>query len=248
MNAVAKTDEARGAVVQMNDGSALQRILDAARDPAVDVDKYERLMAMYERIEARQAAQSYAAAMTDAQKEMTPVSRDASNPQTKSKYATYGALDAVLRPIYTKHGFSLSFTEGDGAGPDKVRVVCRVRHTGGNVDSPYVDMPADGKGAKGNDVMTKTHATMSAFTYGKRALLKNIFNIAETDDDGNNAAGGTITEDQVKQLQTLIMEVDADLPKFLAYLKVERLDELPTKHFDRAVQALERWAREAGKK
>lgn len=248
MTALAKTDETRGAVVQMNDGSALQRILDAARDPAVDVDKYERLMAMYERTEARMAAQAYAAAMNAAQAEMEPISRDAANPQTRSKYASYGALDAAIRPIYTKHGFSLSFGAGEGAPADHVRVVCRVRHSAGSSDAPYVDIPADGKGAKGGDVMTKTHATVSAFSYGKRVHLKNIFNLAEVDDDGNGAGGGLVTDDQVKRLQHLIVEIDADLPKFLAFLKVERLEELSAKHFDRAVQALEEWAKKAGRK
>jgi hypothetical protein len=53
----------------------------------------------------------------------------------------------------------------------------------------HVDMPADGKGAKGGDVMTKTHATASALTYAKRYLLLQIFALAigESDDDGNAA-------------------------------------------------------------
>jgi hypothetical protein len=41
-----------------------------------------------------------------------------------------------------------------------------------------IDMPADGKGAKGGDVMTKTHAMGAAASYGQRYLLKLIFNIA----------------------------------------------------------------------
>jgi hypothetical protein len=111
-----------------------------------------------------------------------------------------------------------------------------------------LDSPADGKGAKGGDVMTKTQATVAAFSYGKRVHLKNIFNLAEIDDDGNGAGGGFVTEDQVRKLQQLIMDVDADLPKFLAFLKVERLDALPAKQFTRAVQALEEWAKKAGRK
>src|SRR5690606_15862485 len=53
-------------------------------------------------------------------------------------------------------------------------------------------MPADGKGAKGGDVMTKTHAAGSAMSYGQRYLLKLIFNVAigENDDDGNSAGSG----------------------------------------------------------
>jgi hypothetical protein len=38
-------------------------------------------------------------------------------------------------------------------------------------------------------MMTPTHASIAAVTYGRRALLKMIFNLAEDDDDGNLAGG-----------------------------------------------------------
>jgi hypothetical protein len=225
VSALAKTDEARGAVVQMNDGSALQRILDAARDPAVDVDKYERLMAMYERTEARFMAQQFAVAMSDAQAEMRIVSQDAANPQTRSRYASYAALDKAMRPIYTRHGFSLSFNTAEGAPDLHVRVVCQVKHRDGASETHHIDIPADGKGAKGNDVMTKTHATMSAVTYGRRALLKMIFNIAEgkdIDDDGNGAGdrddGELCSDAEAQAIVSLAEEIGAPLDRVLGYV------------------------------
>ena len=68
-----------------------------------------------------------------------------------------------------------------------MRVLCYVSHSAGHTRTYQCDMPADGKGAKGNDVMTKTHAAGSAASYGMRYLLKMIFNIAigEDDTDGN---------------------------------------------------------------
>ena len=68
-----------------------------------------------------------------------------------------------------------------------MRVLCYVSHSAGHTRTYQCDMPSDGKGAKGNDVMTKTHAAGSAASYGMRYLLKMIFNIAigEDDTDGN---------------------------------------------------------------
>lgn len=162
----------------------------AARDPGVDIDKMERLISMQERVQDRQARIEYDNAMRAAQAGMQRIRADANNPQTKSKYASYGALDRAVRPIYSNNGFSLSFDTGEGAPADHVRVVCCVAHVGGHRESHHIDMPADGKGAKGGDVMTKTHATGAATTYGKRYLLNMIFNIAvgEDDDDGNSAS------------------------------------------------------------
>lgn len=184
MNAVAT--QAESSVVEANATSIMQVISRAASDPTVDVDKLERLLGMYERIGARDAEIAYNDAMSAAQAEMRPIAADASNPQTKSRYASFVALDGALRPIYTKHGFSLSFDTADGAPADHVRLVCKVSHRTGHSERPRIDMPADGKGAKGGDVMTKTHATGAAMTYGQRYLLKMIFNIAVGEDtDGN---------------------------------------------------------------
>jgi hypothetical protein len=160
-----------------------------ASTPGLAVESLERLMALWERTEARKAETAFNTAMAAAQNEMRPVAADAWNPQTKSKYASYEALDRALRPTYTKHGFALSFNTGDSKQPDHVLVICEATHLGGHSKHYQVDMPADGKGAKGGDVMTKTHATGSAITYGMRYLLKAIFNIAvgDGDDDGNRA-------------------------------------------------------------
>jgi hypothetical protein len=160
-----------------------------ARDRDVSVEKIERLMALWERAEAKKAETAFNAAMSAGQKQMRPVAADADNPQTRSRYASYAALDRALRPIYTDHGFGLSFDTGDSPHELHVRVLCLVTHAAGHSRIYHVDMPADGKGAKGGDVMTRTHATGSALSYGMRYLLKMIFNVAvgEDDDDGNDA-------------------------------------------------------------
>ncbi len=160
-----------------------------AADPNISVEKIERLMALWERIEARKAQTAFNAAMSAAQAEMKPVAADATNPQTRSRYASYEALDRALRPIYTKHGFALSFNTGDAPGADVVRVLCEVTHSAGHEKLYKADMPADGKGAKGGDVMTKTHASGAAMSYGMRYLLKMIFNIAVGEDDTDGNAG-----------------------------------------------------------
>lgn len=160
----------------------------AARDQTIDVEKMEKLLVMAERLQARKAEAEYDLAMNLAQSEMRPVANDSDNPQTRSRYVSYGALDRAVRPIYTQHGFSLSFGT-KSPSPDRVTVTCRISHRAGHTERVEIDMPADGKGAKGGDVMTKTHATGSAVSYGMRYLLKMIFNIAvgEYDDDGNAA-------------------------------------------------------------
>lgn len=241
MSAVAKIEKTD--IVQVGDTASLMEVIArAAADPAIDVEKLERLMAMAERIEARNAEQSFAAAMTDAQGDMGRVSADATNPQTRSKYASYAALDRVVRPIYSKHGFALSFGTGDAPTPDVVRVICTVSHRAGHSRLYHVDMPADGKGAKGGDVMTKTHAVGAALSYGSRYLLKLIFNVAvgEDDDDGNGASSesGPISASQLAVITDLLVKFDADVPRFCKYMGVEAVKDIPAKQYRKAVESL----------
>lgn len=176
------------ALVAKTEDPMITMIERAARDPAIDINKLERLIALQEKAQERGAEQAFNAAMSDAQGEMTSVAVDSNNPQTKSRYASYFALDKALRPIYSKHGFALSFGTGEIPQESYVRVLCYASHRGGFTRTYHIDMPADGKGAKGGDVMTKTHATGSAMSYGQRYLLKMIFNISVGSDDDGNAA------------------------------------------------------------
>jgi hypothetical protein len=173
----------------------LQMIERAARDPSIDVDKLDRLLLMRERENARVAEQAFNAALAEAQTEMHPVATDSDNPQARSRYASYAALDRAVRPIYAGHGFALSFNTADAPGPEQARIVCDVSHVGGHTRRYHIDMPVDGKGARGGDVMTKTHAMGSGVSYGMRYLLRMIFNLAiDYDDDGNAAGGHAKTE------------------------------------------------------
>lgn len=226
--------------------SVLQMIERAASDPSIEIGKMERLLAMHERLAAQDAKAAFNEAMSSLQGKMTAIATDAENPSTRSKYASYKALDTVLRPLYTAEGFSLTFDTGDGALENSVRVLCHVGHKAGHTHTYRADIPADGKGAKGGDVMTKTHAMGSAFTYGQRYLLKLIFNVAigELDDDGNSA-GATIESEQKIALLKLIEETKADLAKFLGFFNIADIDDLPAAKFNDAVKMLEAKKRKA---
>lgn len=224
--------------------SLLTVIERASRDPSVDLDKMERLLKMHKEMLDGQKEDEFNAALAAAQAEMTVVSKDASNPQTRSKYASYAALDRGIRPAYTRHGFSVTFDTADVDGkPDYIRVLAFVSRAG-HTRRYHLDMPADGKGAKGGDVMTKTHATGSAVKYGRRYLLEMIFNIAtgERDDDGNAASGERkfVSEEQLGRLNALADELAIDKIKFCRALGVDSLADIYANKFEDAVAMMER--------
>lgn len=230
--------------VQSETSAIISMIERAARDPSVDLDKLKQLMAMRREVEADAAEKTFNIAMRAAQADMGRVRADATNSQTRSRYATYAAMDRALRPIYVKYGFSLSFDEADSPKPEHIRVLCYVSHEAGHTRTYHKDMPADGKGAKGGDVMTKTHAAGSASSYGMRYLLKGIFNVAiGDDDDDGNAAGNTgelLSPEQVEEMQGLIVERGANLQAFLKWAKVEKIEDIRATFYESCMSAIRR--------
>lgn len=252
MSTELQTKEEQKQITTVTDTAAIMSVIErAASDPNVDIDKMERLMAMHERMVNKNAEMSFTQAMTEAQSEMRPISANMVNNQTRSKYADYSQLDKVLRPIYTNHGFSLSFDTAETERQDYIKVTCIVSHKDGHSRSYSAPMPADGKGAKGGDVMTKTHAAGSAMTYGMRYLLKMVFNVAigEDDTDGNMPVE-RITEKQAADLEALIEEVlGSDTGAFMNWmrntLKARKIEDLNENGFNEAVRRLKQKKAEA---
>jgi len=187
------------------------------------------------KLEADENEKAFNVAMAAAQADMRVVATNMANTQTRSRYADYAQLDRALRPIYSKHGFALSFDEADTPKPEHIRILCHVSHTGGHTRTYHRDMPADGKGAKGGDVMTKTHAAGAAASYAMRYLLRGIFNVAvgEEDRDGNAPPenGAPITVEQRAELLALISETDTDVALFCKYFKIDAVPDLPAAKF-----------------
>lgn len=221
--------------------SILSVIERAARSADVDVEKMERLFALQERFVAKQAEADFNAAMSRVQSKVGRVAANRENSQTRSRYADYAAIDRLARPVYVEEGFSVSFSTDESPRPDCIRVMAYVSHRTGHTRTYHVDMPADGKGAKGGDVMTKTHATGSATAYGMRYLLKMIWNIAigDDDNDGNGAGSENIGPGQAADIEALIEEVGANREMFLRYMQVHEVAEIPLNKYRAAVAALE---------
>lgn len=213
-----------------------------------------------EQAEARAAKRAFAVAMTKAQLEISPVNADADNAQTQSKFASHAALDRVLRPIYTANGFSLSFNTGDGAPLNHVRVLCDVAHIEGHEKQFHIDIPADGKGVEGIDVMTKTHAAVSAVSIGIRALLRMVFNIviARKEDDDGNAAGaapwssnvappapGAISHEQAGQIYDDLNSRVVSRVAFLQWAHVARIEDIPAERFESCIAAIGNFKKKA---
>lgn len=175
-------------VVTPNAASLMSVIAKAASDPNMDVEKMERLMALFERIKAKEAAENYNVAMASVQAAIPAVYRDAQNSSTNSRYVRLESLHAAIVPVATQHGFSLSFGTADCPIAGHYRITCKVSNRG-HSESHQLDLPSDNLGPKGLPNKTLVHGIGSSMSYGRRYLTLLIFNVPLTneDDDANRA-------------------------------------------------------------
>ena len=181
-----------------NGSSGLMNFIErASRDPEFDVAKFEALLRMQREIVQEQARVAFNRAMAEAQAEMMPIIRDATNTHTGSRYARLETIDREMRPIYTKHGFGVRF--GSDAAPREgwLRIVCTVSHVGGYSETNYLDAPPDAVGTQGKTNKNPVQAVGSSVSYLRRYLLAMVFNIVLADDDDDGEA--TKRDEQAKR-------------------------------------------------
>lgn len=218
----------------------------AVKDPTIDVAKLDALLRMQREIVADDARVQFNQAMRAAQGEIIPVVRDAINPETHSKYARLETVDAAIRPIYTRHGFHLSFTEVPNDGPE-LKIACLVRHDAGHVEPYHLSALSDMTGPKGTPNKTQVQGVGSSVSYLRRYLTLMIFNVALTseDNDGNRPrqedTGELAGRAQAEELQRLLRETGSDERRFLDHMNLKELrsiKDVPIGHYVRLKNAL----------
>lgn len=226
-----------------NDSTALIGVIErAARDPNIDIDKMERLLAMQERVFARTAEAEYNEAMSRCQAEMPRIMPRSANEQTQSMYAALDEIDRIARPIYTKHGFALSFGTEDCPTPNFYRQTCVVTHRAGHSRTCRADLPIDNVGLKGNPNKTGVQGFGSTMTYGQRYITKLVFNIVigGEDNDGN---GPTLDGEQIKAIEARMKDAGTNKADFCGFWRVERLEQIPSFNFPVIMDMLDRKAK-----
>lgn len=182
-----------GELAKVTENSIISLVDKALTSPEIDVEKMKAMLDVQERIYDKNAQIEFNAAMAKCQKEMPAIAKTAENLQTNSKYAKYETIVIDTKPIYTKHGFSISFSEGEAKQDNHIRVEAEVMHSNGHVKQYHSELPKDDSGIKGTVNKTQVHAKASTYSYAKRYLFCMIFNIALANEDDDAVKAGAIT-------------------------------------------------------
>jgi hypothetical protein len=209
----------------------------AARDPAIDLDRMERLLAMHKEMKADRAKAAFNAALAQLQSELPPVARKGTGHNDR-RYARFEDFIEAIRPKLKEHGFSLTHRI-EQPTLDRVIITAVLAHRDGHEERTSLNLPMDVSGGK-----TAVHAMASSVSYGKRYTGFAITGIAseDEDDDGKAAgAGQTISEEQRDELVKMMDAKDFDMDRvagFCKHFKVPTIDDLPAAKFEDAKAAI----------
>ena len=186
-------------------------------------------------------------ALCAAQSEFGTVTKGASNPAFKSKYADLSDVAGVVIPVLNRHGVAvLAYpVTADGERAMRTEFVHGATETKVSCDVPLIVDKANMQGMK------------SATTYAKRIGLESLSGIAPEDDDGNAAAKApppaqqakaplkpeAITHEQHAELMTLFDHLGVPVAEFLKVAEIANLKQLPAPWFARA----KRWVNDQAK-
>jgi len=209
-------------------------------DERVDPEKLQAIINMQYQAEDRQNEKEFIKAMVACQIEMPAIKKETNNNQTHSLYAKVEKIKRIIKPIYTKHGFAITFHEGEARKEDHIRIIANVMHISGYSKEYYYDNPVDMTGIKGQVNKTETHGKASGVSYAERYLLKLIFNLElhDEDDDGNAAGNPYITEEQAKEITDMLVKTESDADKFLEYFKFISIEAIPAPEYNKVITTL----------
>lgn len=197
-----------------------------------NLELVSQAMTLVERWETNQNRKAFDEAVSAVKAKIPPIEKNRTGHNNK-RYADLAAIATAVDPVIEAHGLSYRFrTKQD----DKtIHVTCILSHRAGHREENTLAGPADSSGNK-----NAIQSIGSTLTYLQRYTLMQALGLAAAEDDDGKAAGnGPITKKQAEELQSLIVETGADIPRFKKYFKIEEIDQLPAKDFDGAKIALE---------
>jgi hypothetical protein len=190
------------------------------------------MMAMYERIKAKEAELTYNAAKGRILKKLAGIKIvknrsvlyeiEKGKPQKGTyeafKYAPLEEIDKHLRPVLAEEEMDLSYS-GEPREDGGILIPGRLKHLpSGHYEDSFMPAPLDTTGGK-SDVQ----AVGSTNSFLRRYVAGNIFNIVVVGDD-DDGTGGTIDGAQTKTILEMIKKAKAG-PKFLKYMKARSVPE-----------------------
>ena len=215
--------------VQSNSPAEMIKIAMAA---GTDLDKLEKLLNIQERYEANQAKKAYHVAMTAFKANPPKINKDkkVSYKDVKYNHASLANVTEKINTELSKYGLSASWSTKQNG---QILVTCKITHVKGHSEETTLSAGADTTGSKNS-----IQAMGSTITYLERYTLLALTGLTASEDDDGRATTECITEAEGNAILDKVTDAKIDLAQFLVYMKVEKLEEIAKKDYNKAITAL----------
>lgn len=221
---------------------SIQQLLQLAIEKGTGVEALEKLVDLHERVTAREAALEFARALAEFQSVCPPIGKVKTAQiatRSGSSYSyTYAPLDEIVRvvkPLLIARGFSYGWDSVVNGG--MLTCTCTLRHINGHSVPSSFTLPIENPSA-----MSPQQKVGAALTFAQRKTLESVLGLNTTEDDTDAVAREVdptpITADQVEQIEDLLADAEIDVNRFLRFLGIARLVELPAVRFEEAKAAI----------
>jgi len=218
--------------MQPKQDSSPTELIQMALNSGADLDKMEKLLAMKERWERNEARKAYHKAMADLEKDRKVGYTTQKGVVGYSHASLYNVVDKITKAL-SEHGLSASWQTTQHE--DKIMVSCRITHQLGHSEETSLSAPADTSGSK-----NPIQSIGSTITYLERYTLLAATGLATYGDDTDGQLEGEkIDENKIKILNDTIKELGVEMDKFLEYMGVEAIEDIPKKDYVKAKTMLE---------
>lgn len=216
----------------------LTAIAKAAANPAVSVDKMERLFAMHQQIVKDNARVAFADALNKLQAELPQMEKHGK--AKNSRFAKLEDIDTIVRPFLAKAGFSFSFDE-EAHTEKTITFIATLTHKDGHSEAKRLTVPIDvaSKNREGVSIRPAIQDAGSTVSYARRYLIKMHLNIIEKDEDTDGESLTPITEDQVRDLEIQLKDTKSDVAGFLRFMGYDKLSDIRVKDLKKAQMAID---------
>lgn len=227
-------------------------ILEAAVRGGITKDSVavvKELAAMCREQRAEDAKAEFARAFFEMKKQMPTIYADkevkTKNGTVAFEYCSPQEIQDAIDPILKKNGFcTMTGQTKDANGC--VTATVTLFHQGGHSETRSFTVRA----GSGNSLMNETQCDAGATTSAERHLLVKMLGLrtrVATSDDAR-VLGSPITSEQVSELKDLVKGYTLQMDKFLKWMAVGSIEEIPAAKFNRAKGQLEKHQGDAPQK
>jgi hypothetical protein len=201
------------------------------------LEQLERLLELQIKYEANEAKKAYHAAMAAFKASPPKIDKDrhvqytTTKGETSYKHASLYNVTEKISAGLSAQGLSASWNTGQDG--DRIKVTCKITHALGHSEETSLSAAADTSGGK-----NMIQAIGSTVSYLERYTLLALTGLATHDMDNDAIDPQYIDKKQQTIITDMLITTESDIPKFLAFMKADSIDEIFASDYKKAYAAL----------